>query len=105
MSLLTSLSLLLLASTSFADVVPKNKMMIDFFAPDDSSSMSASRLQPADNVATTNWMTNTFYEGSGCTGSIMMTQAISTAFCYPTSSPTEFYTYSRDSCKNYYYVL
>eukprot|EP01039_Chlorochromonas_danica_P006928 gene6928-7664_t len=77
------------------DGVPRNYVMMDISSQ---SSQPASRLHPDGNVATTNWITNTFYEGSGCTGSVMTTKALSTAFCYKlTDDSTVFYTYACNS--------
>ena len=95
MSLLTtSLSLLLLISVSFADVVPKNIMVIDPFFEE--SAVAVSRLQPDDNVVTTNWLSSTFYEGSGCSGRVIKAHAMSTSFCY-NNTGGGYYTYSCNS--------
>lgn len=56
-------------------------------------------VSPDANTDTTNWVMNTFYLGSGCSGSVITTQYQSTGFCYPTSDPNVYHTHTCTSGK------
>jgi hypothetical protein len=89
--------------SSFAKKSAQNSLLGGSF-PGDFSQLSTSSavklaVNPDANTDTTNWILNTFYLGSGCSGSVIMTYYISTGFCYPTSNPNVHYTYSCNSGK------
>ena len=100
LSLTAVVAVLSLVASSFAEEnnLPQKSDKSDF---SELTINSAVKLAAASdvNTDTSNWVQNTFYLGSGCSGSVIMTISLSTGFCFPTSTPGEFQAFSCNSGK------